>query len=75
MAEVQRREVDEVHDQQKLSPPKMTADEEHYEGKCEEVVEDEVRSDRSSSLDIMGIGREHMPLVSDLEDEENNPVD
>lgn len=42
MAEVERRQVEEVDDQDQLSPDEVGSDEEHDEGKVEEVVEDEV---------------------------------
>jgi len=52
VAEVKESQVEEVDNQNNLSPNKMSSDEEHDEGKLQEVVEDEVASHTSSGLNI-----------------------
>lgn len=42
VAEIERRQVEEVDDQNQLSPDEVGSDEEHDECEMEEVVEDEV---------------------------------
>lgn len=42
MAEVERRQVDEVDDQDQLSPDEVGSDEEHDKGEMEEIIENEV---------------------------------
>lgn len=51
----------------------MSADEEHHEGKLQEVVEDEVASNPSGSLDMFTLIRKQMPEVGDLKQEEGKP--
>jgi len=53
----------------------MGANEEHDECKLEEVVENEMAPNTSGSLDIIIIVGEKVPDVSDLKEEENEPVD
>ena len=48
----------------------MSADEKHHEGKLQEVVEDEVASNSSCSLDMFTLVREKVPEVGDLKQEE-----
>jgi hypothetical protein len=57
VAEVKRRQVEEVDDQDDLSPDEVSADEKHHEGKLQEVVEDEVASNPSGSLDMFALIR------------------
>lgn len=73
VAEVERRQVEEVDDQDQLSPDEVGSDKEHDEGEVEEVVEDEVAANRRCGLDMVGVGREQVPDVPSLEDEEHNP--
>jgi hypothetical protein len=49
----------------------MTSNEEHDEGKLQEVVEDEVASNTSGGVDILTLLREEMPYVSNLEEEDS----
>ena len=42
MTEVERRQVEEVDDQDHLSPNEVGSDKEHDEGEVEEGVDDEV---------------------------------
>ena len=51
----------------------MTSNEEHYERKLKEVVEDEVTSDPGGSSDILAVGGEQAPDVADLGDEKCEP--
>jgi len=53
----------------------MSSDKEHDEGELQQVVRNEVASNPSGCIDIVGIGGEKMPDVSDLEDPKDNPVD
>jgi hypothetical protein len=55
VAEIEERQVEEVDDQDELSPSKVASDEEHNESKLQEVVENEVASYTSSSLDILSL--------------------
>lgn len=52
MAEIEGGQVEEVDDQDNLSPGEVSSDEEHDEGKMQKVVKDEVASHTSSGLDI-----------------------
>jgi len=75
MAEIKGRQVEEVDDQDNLSPDEVPTDEEHNECEVEQVVEDEVASDTCCGVHVVGIFGEKVPDISDLEDEEKNPVD
>jgi len=74
VADVQGGQVEEVDDQDDLSPAEMSADKQHDECELQEVVENEVASNTSSSIDIVGITREEMPNISDLQEENDNPM-
>ncbi len=52
----------------------MRADEEHNEGELQKVVENEVASYSSGSIDIFGITGKQSPDITDLKDEENDPI-
>lgn len=57
MTEVKGGEVEEVDDQDDLRNQEMTTDEQHDECELEKVVENEVASDPSSSLNpFSGLG-------------------
>lgn len=73
VAEVERRQVGEVDDQDELSPAKVGAHKQHDKGEMQKVVEDEVRSDAGGGVDIVAVAREEVTDVADLEDEENDP--
>lgn len=73
MAEVERRQVEEVDDEDHLSPDEVGTDEEHDECEVEEVVEDKVAADCGCGLDMVGVGGEQVPDVTTLKDEEHNP--
>ena len=64
MAEVQRREVEEVDDQQDLGPDEVRANEEHDPAKVKQVVEDEVATDRGGRVDRGGIAGEEVTDVA-----------
>lgn len=51
MAEVERGQVDEVENENDLSPVEVRADKQHDKSEVEEVVEDEVASNAGSSVD------------------------
>lgn len=73
VAEVERRQVEEVDDQDQLSPNEVGSDKEHDESEMEEVVEDEVAANGRCGLDMVGVGREQVPDVASLEHKEHNP--
>jgi hypothetical protein len=75
VTEIQGRQVEEVDNQEHLSPVEMSSNEEHNEAELKEVVENEVASHACSGMDMVGVIREEMPHVSDLEEEESKPVD
>lgn len=58
VAEIESSQVEEVDDQNYLSPSKVSPDEEHDEGKLQKIVEDEVASYTSGSLDMLTLVRE-----------------
>jgi hypothetical protein len=74
VTEVEGGQVEEVDDEDQLSPAKVTADEQHDKCEEEKVADNEVASYTGSSVDIVGIGGEEGPDISDLQDEENDPV-
>lgn len=73
VAEVEGAEVEEVEDQNELSPDEMGADKEHDEGEVEEVVEDKVAADARRGMDDVRVGGEQVTNVAGLENEEDNP--
>lgn len=73
MAEIQRRQVEEVDNQQNFRPEKVGASEEHNPTKLEKIVEDEMTSNRSGRIDKVCVCGEQMPDVTDLKDEQHNP--
>jgi hypothetical protein len=40
----------------------------------QKVVEDEVRADAGSGVDVLGVGGEEVPDVAELGDEEDDPA-
>jgi len=58
VTEIKSGQVEEIDDQDNLSPGEVSSDEEHDEGKMQKVVEDEVAPHTSSSLDIFTFVRE-----------------
>jgi len=75
MAEIERREVEKVDNQDKFGPPEVGADEQHDEGECEEVVGDEVGTNISGGIDGFDLAGEEVNNIADLEDEQDDPVD
>lgn len=75
VAEVQRRQVEEVEHQDDFSPVEVGLDEEQDEAEVEEVVHDEVASHAGGGMDDVGVAREEVADVASLEDEENDPID
>jgi len=74
MSKVQRREVEEVDNQDQLCDHEMAADEQHDECELKEVVEDKVTSNSSGSLNLCGGLGEEVPHVYNLEEEESKPI-
>jgi len=75
VAEIKGGQVEEVDNQDDLGPDKMPADEEHDKRKLQEVIEDEVASNPSSRLNMVTVLREEVPQVSDLKEEDSEPVE
>jgi len=75
VAEVKGRQVEEVENQDQLRPNIVATHEQHHECKVEEVADDKVTSYTGGCVDIVGIGGEEGPDISDLQDEEDNPVE
>lgn len=73
VAEVERAEVDEVDDEDQLSPVEVGADKEHDKGEVEEVVKNEVASNAGGSIDVVRVAGEEVGNVASLQDEENDP--
>ena len=73
VAEIEGGQVEEVENQDHLSPVEVGSDEEHHEGKVEQIVQDEVAADAGGSLNNVGVAREEVADVSSLENEEYNP--
>lgn len=73
VAEVERGEVDEVGNENHLSPSKVRADKEHYKGKVKEVVEDEVATDTGRGVDGVSVLGEEVQDVAKLKAEEEDP--
>lgn len=74
VAEVERREIEEVDDEDDLGPDEVAGDEQEHKGGVQQVVEDEVATNSASGVDGLDLGREEVGDVASLEDEENNPV-
>lgn len=73
MAEIERRKVNEVQDQDDFGPVEVRSDKEHDKGEVEEVVEDEVASNTGGSMNNVRVAREEVANVASLEEEEDNP--
>lgn len=74
VAEVQRAEIGKVEDQDDLGNGKVPVDEEQHKDDVEDVVEDEVAADAGGGVDDVGVAGEERGGISELEDEEHDPV-
>lgn len=74
VAEIKRWEVEEIENENELSPMEVGANEEHDKGKVEEVVHDKVTTDAGSGIDGVGIAGEEVSNIAKLQDEENDPI-
>lgn len=74
VAEVEGGKIEEVDDQHNFGPDEVGANPQHNPGELKEVVEDEVASDGRSSIDVSLIIGEEGIDVSDLRDEEDEPL-
>jgi len=74
MAEVEEGKVEEVDDQDELSPEELGADKEHNECKLQEVVENEMAPDAGSCIDIVEVGGEQVPHITNLKEEKGDPI-
>lgn len=75
VAKIERREVDEVENEDELGPVEVGADKEHDKGKVEEVVEDEVVADAGGSVGALDVAGEEVADIANLQDEEANPAE
>lgn len=73
VAEVEGGQIEEVDNQDELSPEEMAADKQHDKPKLEQVVDYEMASNTSGCIDIVRVGGEQVPDISELEDIEDNP--
>lgn len=73
VAEVQRRQVDEVEDDDELRPAEQGPHEQHDERKVEQVVQNKVAADSAGRIDFLDIAGEEMRDVTTLENEQDNP--
>lgn len=74
VAEVQRREVDEVEQQHHLGPGEVRMHEQPHETRVQQVVDDEVAAHRARRVDVLELAGEEVPDVDGLEDEEADPM-
>lgn len=74
VAEVQRAEVGKVEDEDDLGNGKVRVDKQQHEDDVQDVVEDEVAADACCGVDDVGAAGEERGGVSELENEEHNPV-
>lgn len=74
VAKVQRAEVGKVEDQDDLGNGKVAVDKEQHKDDVEDVVEDEVAADAGCGVDDVGVAREERGGISELKDEEHDPV-
>lgn len=73
MAEIKRRKVNKVQNQDDLGPVEVGSDKEHNKGEVEEVIEDEVASNAGGSMNNVRVAREEVADVAGLEEEEDDP--
>lgn len=53
----------------------MRSDEEHDKGELKKVVDDEMAAHRCRGSDIIGIRREEVPDIANLQDKYDKPVE
>lgn len=75
VAEVEDGEVDEVEDEEQLSPAEQGADEKHDKAEVEEIVCNEVGGDRGGVGHHDRVGGEEVADVAQLGDEEDEEVE
>jgi len=75
VAEVERRQIEKVENQDDFGPVKVRTNKEHHKGKVKEVVHDEVATDAGGGVNGFGVAGEEMRNITNLQDEENNPED
>jgi len=74
VAEVEGGQIEEVDNQNDLGPNEVGANEEHDEREMQEVVENEMASNTSSSLNVGIVTREEVPCVTNLKEEKSEPI-
>lgn len=75
VAEVGKRQIEEIDYEQQLSEPKVRAHPQMDEAEEEEVVRDKVGADVGGGGDVDGVGGVEGVGVDELQDEEDEPVD
>jgi len=74
VAEVEGGQIEKVDNQNDLGPNEVGANEEHDEREMQEVVENEMASNTSSSLNVGIVTREEVPCVTNLKEEKGEPI-
>lgn len=69
MTEIQRREIDEVEDDDELRPAEQGPHEQHDERKVEQIVQDKMAADGAGRVEFLDIAREEMRNVATLKNE------
>jgi len=75
VAEVERRKVEEIGENDNFTRPEVSSDPEHDVGKDQEVAKDEMGSDIGCTCYEVLVGRVKMPDVPALQDQEQDPID
>lgn len=68
VAEVERREIEEVENENNLGPVEMRSDKEHDKGEVKQIVCDEVASHAGGGMDNVGVAREEVTGIASLKD-------
>jgi len=68
--EIETGKIEEVDDEDELCPDEVGTDKKHDECEVEKVVDYEVRTNSSGSIDIVHVSREERPNVARLANEE-----
>jgi len=75
VAEIQQGKIEQVDNQEELALPEMASNPQHYETKGEEIVEDEVASNISSTCDERLVCAPQVADIVCLQDQNDYPVD
>lgn len=75
VAEGERREIEEVDNEDNLCWEEVGTHKEHHKGKVEEVVEDKMRATGAGGVDLADIASKEVEDVADLRDKQNDAGD